>query len=191
MRRWYVIEAYEGRDFDVELRLAGAGFEVWRPVDAIEVKRRQRVAGGERVTKVVKRVARFGRYLFARLALTDSVQGAINNQSGVKGFLRDAGSDAPAVIADEWIDLYKTTRPDPVAHGNLFEPGALVRIGVGPFAGIEATVERIDSRKLLTVSISLFGRPTRTLIEAGYVELLERGRPPTKHGGHRLNRKAA
>lgn len=191
MKRWYVIECYEGKDFDVELKLAGAGQTVWRPVDLIEAKRRQKIGGFERTTKYVKRVARFGRYLFAHLDLTDSLRCAIGNQSGVKGFLLDVGSDAPAVIDDAWIEMFKTQRPEAIGEKNLFGVGDLVKIGVGPFADFHALVERVDSRRLLTVSISIFGRPTRTVIEAGYVELLERAKAPRKRGGKGSNQKAA
>lgn len=178
MKRWYVVEAFEGKDFDVCLRLAAAGFNVWRPIDEIKISRRWSGRTYDRVTRVIRKVPRFGRYLFVEVVMTDAIQWAISNTNGVRGFVCAAGSSAPAVMPGELIDFYRNHAPGRDARAHSICKGDRVRILAGPFADHEGIVVDVDKRGTLRLDIYIFGRPTPLIIEVGYVELVEQGRRP-------------
>lgn len=176
-KKWFVVEAYEGKDFDVCLRLAAAGFNVWRPVKQVVIARRIKVGCYERVEKARRNVARFGRYLFVELVLTDSVYQAIKHAPGVRGFLTMAGSDAPAKIDSNYIAFLRGA-PEIAETKDVFHSRDRVRITVGPFNGVEAVVKEVDSRKVPVVTINAFGGMTSFPIDACYLELLALAKPP-------------
>ncbi|HEV3470290.1 MAG TPA: hypothetical protein VG148_13275 [Pyrinomonadaceae bacterium] len=63
----------------------------------------------------------------------------------------------------------------------VFQAGAAVRIKAGPLAGCRATVERVEQeKKLLTVTVKIFGRATPVELTFSEVEP-ERHRPPSTH----------
>jgi transcription antitermination factor NusG len=178
-KQWYVVEAFEGKDFDVALRLAAAGFNVWRPVDEIRSGARwsgKRIASNRRM---VRKVARFGRYLFVELEMTDAVRWAIRTAPNVFGFICFAGTNEPAILPRELIDFYRDNLPARGAIGKDIHKADRVRIKDGPFAFCEGVVDDVDKRGILRVTISIFGGPTPLIIEVGHVELVEHGqRPP-------------
>jgi transcription antitermination factor NusG len=177
-KQWYVVEAFEGKDFDVALRLAAAGFNVWRPVDEIRSGARWsgKKIGGNR--RLIRKVARFGRYLFVELEMTDAVRWAIRTAPSVFGFICFAGTNEPAIVPRELIDFYRDNMPARGASGKDIHKTDRVRIKDGPFAFCEGVVDDVDKRGILRVTISIFGGPTPLIIEVGHVELVEQGRRP-------------
>jgi transcription antitermination factor NusG len=176
--QWYVVEAFEGKDFDVALRLAAAGFNVWRPVDVVRSGARwngRKIAGNRRL---VRKVARFGRYLFVELEMTDAVRWAISTTPGVFGFICFAGVSAPAIVPRNLIEFYRENLPERGACGKEVHKGDRIKIKDGPFAFCEGVVEDVDKRGILRVTIYIFGGPTPLIIEVGHVELVELGRRP-------------
>jgi transcription antitermination factor NusG len=176
--RWYVVECFEGKDREVYGRLAALGFEVWRPV--FKARLSSRWAG--RPLEARKRTARyqalFGRYLFIRVEMSDSVYGAIKEQPGVDAWLCFAGSNEPATIPDELITHYRQMKLDRPNVTITFTKGDVVRALQGPFATFQGVVSRVDSRGVLCVEMSIFGRPTPIIFPVGHVELVEQGRRP-------------
>lgn len=183
---WYVIEAFEGKDFEAHLRLAAANMNVWRPVHRIEVTKHIRVAGYDRQTKVSRNVARFGRYMFLEANLTDSLYQAIRHTPYVRGFLTLAGSDAPAQIDSRHVDFLR--EPPEVADKALFHSRDRVRIKAGPFADHEGVVEKVDKRGVPIVTTQLFGGATFP-IDACYLELLVRRQRPMEKRDKRRTRR--
>jgi transcription antitermination factor NusG len=176
MGNWYIIEAYEGKDFDAVLRLAAAGFNVWRPVDEVRPSLRWQGTKLGAKRRVIRKVPRFGRYLFAELDLTDAVQSAIKQMRGVHGFLCFAGTDQPAIIPPELIQFYRNYKPLRWPSLKPIGKGDRVRItGECSFTGHEGVVEDVDKRGILRVTISIFGGPTPLIISVGHVELVEQG----------------
>ncbi|MBM3578789.1 MAG: hypothetical protein FJX40_14310 [Alphaproteobacteria bacterium] len=184
---WYVVEAFEGKDFEAQLRLAAASLNVWRPVHRIEVERHIRVGGYDRRTKVSRNVARFGRYIFLEVDMTDAIYQAVKHTSGVFGFLTLAGSDAPAEIDSRHIAFLK--EPPLISEKALFHSRDRVRIKAGPFADHEGVIEKVDKRGVPIVTIQLFGGATFP-IDACYLELLVRrqDRPKDKRDKRRTRR---
>lgn len=192
---WYVIEAFEGRDEDVALRLCAAGFKAWRPIDEVRTSVRDRATRSRRPQRRVVKRARFGRYLFLRADLSDFVMAAVRGVRGVRDFVLAAGSESPAVVQDELIEFYRSFRPDRdrnKANAAIIKKADVVKILAGPFEGWEGRVEDIDKRGVARVLTNIFGRPTPLIIEVGHVELSGAGRrPPTtssskRCSGHRL-----
>ncbi|PPD10272.1 MAG: hypothetical protein CTY36_00325 [Methylocystis sp.] len=180
--KWYVVEAFEGKDFDVCLRLAKAGYNVWRPVDEVKVSRRFVGKRMERIVRSIRRIPRFGRYLFVQTVLTDAIHSAIKQTPGVFGFVCMAGGAEPAELPAELIEFYRTNAPQRSRKKSGIRPTDIVRILSGPFADFNARViEVVDKRETLKIEISIFGRPTPLIIEVGHVALVEQGRrPPIK-----------
>ncbi|WP_157096339.1 transcription termination/antitermination protein NusG [Methylosinus sp. R-45379] len=197
VERWYVVEAYEGKDEEVALRLCAAGFKMLRPVDVKRSHVREKLArSGRHVRRVTKR-PRFGRYVFLRAEL-DGEQGActiraVKDMRGVFGFLESG--ERPSPVPDAMIDFYREFNPGAASETEIARYGAgdRVRILVGPFEGLVAVVEGVDKIGLLRVLLDIFGRPTPLPIEVGHVELVEQGRrPPIKSASKRCaNRELA
>lgn len=184
--RWYVVEAFEGRDEDVALRLVAAGFKAWRPVHTVRSAVREPLARSGRLARRITKHPRFGRYLFLRVDLDnerrDYVVSAVTDMRGVKDFVRGAGADAPAVVPDELIAFFREHRPERASASAIaaFAEGDVVRILAGPFEGLHGPIESIDKAGVVKVVIQIFGRPTPIPIEVGHVELLVQGRRPPK-----------
>ncbi|WP_036291549.1 transcription termination/antitermination protein NusG [Methylosinus sp. PW1] len=197
VERWYVVEAYEGKDEEVALRLCAAGFKMLRPVDVKRSHVREKLArSGRHVRRVTKR-PRFGRYVFLRAEL-DGEQGActiraVKDMRGVFGFLESG--ERPSPVPDAMIAFYREFNPGAASEAEIARYGAgdRVRILVGPFEGLIAVVEGVDKIGLLRVLLDIIGRPTPLPIEVGHVELVEQGRrPPIKSASSRCaNRELA
>jgi transcription antitermination factor NusG len=172
-KAWYVVEALEGKDCDVRLRLAAAGFEVWRPVERVRFKRRKKGESGE---QAFRNVARFGRYIFLHVLMTDYVFGAVRYLPGVRDFVHLAGSDAPARVPDAVIHMLREPPPAAVKAPDFLKKD-LVRFVGGPFEGLCGVVVEIDSRGNPVVEMSICGAPTAFPVDAAYVEMIERPKP--------------
>jgi transcription antitermination factor NusG len=173
---WYVVEAFDGKDKEAYGRLAALGFTVWRPVVKVRTSVRWSGKPLEAKRQRVRFVPLFGRYLFVRVVMSDSVFGAVKEQPGVNSWLCFAGSDEPAKVADALIEHYRHLDLKPVEKPPDFGKGDIVRALSGPFAGLHGRVDRIDSRGVLCVELSIFGRPTPTIFPVGHVELVEQSR---------------
>jgi|GEM_PF-6431919 len=179
---WHVVEADEGKDFDVCLRLAAAGYNVWRPVDQVRIAARWQGKALGKNQKVIRKIPRFGRYMFLDAEMSDAIHSAIKQTPGVRDFLCMAGTAQPAEIPSELIEFYRHNVPERTKRKSGIKPTDTVRILNGPFTGFNAlVVEVVDKRGTLKIEASLFGRPTPLIIEVGHVELVEHGlRPPIK-----------
>jgi transcription antitermination factor NusG len=178
MMAWHVIECFDGKDKEVYGRLAALGFEVWRPVLKIRSTSRWEGKPLGATQRRPRYVAIFGRYLFIRVEMSDSVYSAIKEQPGVDAWLCFAGSDEPATVPDALISHYRQMKLDRAEASTVFSKGDVVRALTGPFATFQGVVSRLDSRGVLCVEMSIFGRPTPIIFPVGHVELVEQGRRP-------------
>jgi transcription antitermination factor NusG len=187
MQRWYVVEAYEGRDEDAYLRLVAAGFKAWRPVDERRSWNRnvRKAAPSMGPKRRITKIARFGRYIFLRCEETDITHGfvvsAVKNMRGVFGFVTMAGSDAPAALPEGLIEFYMSFCPGRrSANGVEIKKGMKVALVAGPLQGHAGVVADVDSRGVMRIDLNLFGRSTPIICEVGHVEAQEQGRRPPK-----------
>lgn len=191
--RWYVVEAFEGRAGQACLHLSAAwagmaphGFEVWRPFIIRRPAARSNTAIPRRKLPE-RREARFGRYFFVRCVLTDSVHHEVAHCPGVLGWLRLRGTDRPCAVPDEQIALLRgAIPPKPRGWEEDFTPQARVLVIAGHYQGLEGVIDTVDRRGLVTVTLSPYGRPTRTIFEVGHVERIGKisGRAETTRETH-------
>jgi transcription antitermination factor NusG len=164
--RWYVVECWPGKDGEVFRRLAFSECEVWRPMKRVETTRRD--GGGRR--RVARDVPRFGRYLFLAMEMSPKRRLAISTQDGVRGFLKRAGGDEPAVVPEEWMQFLMYGKAMVDRRGIAFHRGMRVRVNAGKLAGWEGVVERdVDESGIVRVGLDAFGC---LAVESGYLEPL-------------------
>lgn len=162
---WYVVECYPGKDFDVCGKLAHVGYDVWRPIRKVTTTLRDGGLRGRRC----RSVPRFGRYLFLRVELTASMRFTISTETGVRGFLKRAGDDEPAIVPDEWMDFLMFGKPIVDRRGLAFESGMRVRVNAGPLAGREGVVKSVDDGRVVKIGLDSFGC---LAIESSYLDPL-------------------
>jgi transcription antitermination factor NusG len=187
VERWYVVEAYEGCDEEVALRLCAAGFKAWRPVRVVRSHVRERLALSSRHVRKAIKFPRFGRYVFLRADLDvangEDVQRTVRDMRHVVDLLRPRVDASPSVVPDDLIAWYRGAHlPRPTA-GEIarFAPGDIVRLTGGPFDGFTGEVEAIDKAGSARILITVLGGPTPVVIEVGHIELVAQGqRPPIK-----------
>jgi transcription antitermination factor NusG len=175
---WHVIECYEGKDKEAYGRLAALGFNVWRPTIVVRSTRRwvgKPALNGARITVYAPL---FGRYLFLRVEMSDSVRSAVKEQRGVRSWLCYAGSNDPAVVPNELIEHYRQFPHERVDMKVAMAIGDTVRALHGPFAGHEGKISRVDLRGVVCAELCIFGRPTPVIFPVGHVALVEQGRRP-------------
>jgi transcription antitermination factor NusG len=199
VERWYVVEAYEGHDEDVALRLCAARLQAWRPVHVVRSTTRDRLSKSGRLARRVIKYPRFGRYVFLRADLDgetgSSLLRTVADMRHVVDFLRPGSQEPPSPVPDDLIAFYRRAKlPRPSAEEVArFAPGDTVRVTEGPFSGFRASVQDIDIKAgSVRILVSIFGGPTPLVIEVGHIELVEQGRrPPIKSmSKHRAGRSA-
>ena len=172
-KNWYCIEAYDGMEHDVYLRLANAQLRVWRPVDVVRHKRR--VSSHPTTTPVrLKRISRFGRYLFIRGAMTESFYDAVRTTPNVRRFVCAAGTQTPSIIPDELIEFYKTSNDPVIEKYSEFKVGQKIIIENGPLTNRAAIIKGVSKSSVLELELASneIGGSARIVINAGHVRIL-------------------
>jgi len=185
-KRWYVVAAIDGKDFDVCLRLAAAGFEVWRPVEKRAFKRRVKTSWGEKLVPAERSVARFGRYVFLHVVMNDSVFASVRHAPGVRDFVHLAGGDDPAAVPEAVIAVLR----EKIANSENafgFKKMDRVRFVDGAFEGLCADVVDVDSRGVPMLEMMVFGGKTCFPIDPSRIVLVERP-APQKTGARKARR---
>lgn len=184
--RWYVVEAREGAIREALLTLAlhfstkCPAYEVWAPFDSRRSPDRSR-SGRPRADV---RTPRFGRFVFIRCAMTDSLARAIRECAGVIDMLRCAGTEKLSSIPDEHIEHLRAAGPRSATE-NPYVAGDVVQLVEGPFAGLSAKVERVDKRGVVSIALELLGRPTPIVVEVGHVKMVQPAKSRSILGVHR------
>jgi transcriptional antiterminator RfaH len=162
--RWYVIHTKASAEVVAQVNLERQGYEVYLPRLVQCVMRRQQRR--ERI------VALFPRYLFLRLCEGSQPLGPVRSSVGVSGVVRFGYRYA--LIADETIrhlqaradpltGLHRLSGPAPLACG------AAVRIGAGPFDGLEGIFQREDGAERVVVLLNLLGHDTPVRVPAEWI----------------------
>jgi len=163
MHNWYILQTFSGfeqkvaetiketvKKKDIEDKIA----EVLMPMHEVtEVKR------GKRVQRKKKY---FPSYILLKMEMSKDLYHMIKNIQKVTGFLGPTGNPAP--VSEKEIDKIMGR----IKEGTLapktqvsFDIGEQVKICEGAFASFSGLVEQVDEEKSrLTVSVSIFGRPT-------------------------------
>lgn len=163
-RAWYSVQTYSGMEDvvkkNIETRTKSMNMEeyIFR-VLVPERTYRKRQKNGD--VKTVREKP-FSGYVFVDMIVTDETWFMVRNTPMVTGFLGSRGGGAkPVPIPDEEM------KPILMMSGELEEKPISVKIGdrieitSGTFTGHAGTVSAIDcNKRLLTVLIDVFGRPT-------------------------------
>lgn len=182
---WYVVEAIDGKEFDLALALSAAfalcsDFEALHLVDERVTHRRIVAHGQVQKARLIRKFSRFGPLIFVRARLTKGLVTAISNMPQALAMLRAHDGERPVVIPDELIEFYrKSVSRGDVSKSCDFAPNDRIRIIAGPFSGIEGVVRKVYKGAALWIDTTVFGGTAPVYIEAVHVELVERGqRPP-------------
>jgi len=163
MKNWYIVQTFSGfeqkvaetlKDFVKKKELSDKIEDILVPIHEVtEVKR------GKRVQRKKKY---FPSYVLVKMEMNKTYYHMIKNIQKVTGFLGTTGNPAP--VPEKEIDKIMGR----IKEGTLtpktqitFDIGEQVKICEGAFASFSGLVEEVDEEKSrLTVSVSIFGRPT-------------------------------
>lgn len=165
---WLCAQVAPGREFRVAQDLQAAGYRVFAP-QGVRMERR-RIAGlpGDARALVPANYFVFGAYLLVgrpagfwldRRAHRDLV-GVVSDDSGP---LRIPACVVGALVArwlaGEWDARVQAKAKPP------FAPGETVRLTEGPFAGLDAVVDRLPSALRAAVWVTLLGAPRKITVD--------------------------
>lgn len=175
-RRWYVIQTYSGLESSVKEELERRResynlqdyiFEIIIPEETVmETK-----SDGSKKEKVKKM---FPGYVFVEMIVTDDSWFVVRNTPKVTGFLGSSGNRTkPVPIARTEIDvLLKKVGIIKEAEIDV-EVGEKVRVVSGPFKDKIGEVSAVNvEKRIVTISIDMFGRDTPTDFEYSQIEKL-------------------
>lgn len=170
--KWYVISVYSGLENSV--------------VEAIKTQANKKgllerfedfFVPSEQVMEVKKGVKTtmdrtcFPGYILLKAQMSDELWSFICGVPRVNGFL---GAKKPLPVPETEIlrimEQVKESHEKP-RNTVTFEVGEVVKVCDGPFTSFTGTIEEIDpERERLTVSVTIFGRPTPIELEVDQVE---------------------
>jgi len=114
----------------------------------------------------------FPGYILIKMVMNDSSWHLVKDTDKITGFIGGT-SDRPAPITDEEA-AYMTNQADGglkrVKSSIDFTEGETVKVIEGPFASFVGTVESVNEKGKIKVSVSIFGRPTPVELEFSQVE---------------------
>lgn len=182
VKHWYVVRVLSGREESVRdnliRRIKAEGLEERIPQVVVPVERVTEVKGGKK--RVTNRKIYPG-YLLLEAELgepgsaepTDQkVWYTLHETPGFGDFV--GGRNQPSPMSDEEVrsilERMEASAEAPRMAVKI-KRGDLVRIKEGPFEGFDGSVEEVlDSKGLLRISVTIFGRATSVEIEHWQVE---------------------
>ncbi len=171
--QWYVIHTLSGQEQKVkealERRVALDNLEDHISQVMIPFERVSEVKGGK---KIISQRKFWPGYVFVKMEYMDKTFYAINETSGVIGFV-GTGTPPPPVSEGEILAVLGQIeeKKEKVKPKVLFSVGETVKVTDGPFAGMTGVVDTVDPDKgKMSVRVSIFGRETPVELEYWQVE---------------------
>ncbi len=172
--RWYIVQAYSGKELVV---MAGLRERIKFSAMAdkfgniiVPTEEVMEMRGGQKCRSKRKF---FPGYVLIQMEMNEQTWHLVRNTPWVMGFVGGT-SDRPTPIADKEIEdiLYRVQegaeKPRPKV---LFAPGEVVRVIGGPFADFDGVVDDVNYEKnRLVVSVLIFGRSTPVELEFSQVQ---------------------
>lgn len=173
-KKWYIVQAISNREKKVlqalTTRIEAAGLtDVFGQVLVPEEPVLEVIEGKS------KRSMRkfFPGYVFVEMEFSEAAWHLIMNTTNVLGFIGGSPTRPAPVTTKEMaliLDRMKAAEEAP-AHKKEFTVGQRVLITSGAFKDFEGAVDEINyNQSKLTITISIFGRPTAMELEFGNVE---------------------
>ncbi|NQW81664.1 MAG: transcription/translation regulatory transformer protein RfaH [Polaromonas sp.] len=157
MFNWYLVYSKPRQELCSLENLERQGFECFLPLISVEKLRRKVI--------VVVQEPLFPRYLFIRLDASQEGRSwnPIRSTTGVS--LLVTFGQVPAKVDDQLVEIIRSTVSDASVRQRHFEPGELVRINDGPFAGLEAVYQMPDGEARVMVLIDILSKKVSLSIE--------------------------
>ncbi|MFH1038650.1 MAG: transcription termination/antitermination protein NusG [PVC group bacterium] len=171
--QWYVIHTLSGQEQKVkealERRIALDNLEEKISRVMIPYEKVSEVKGGK---KIISHRKFWPGYVFIKMEYMDRTFYAINETSGVIGFIGTRMPPYPVAESEIAAVLSQIEeKKEKVKPKVLFTTGEAVKITDGPFASMTGLVENVDPDKgKMTVRVSIFGRETPVELEYWQVE---------------------
>ena len=165
MKNWYIVQTFSGFEQKVAETLKET---IKKKKELLSDKIEDVLVPMHEVTEVKrgKRVQRkkkyFPSYVLVKMEMNKELYHLIKNINKVTGFLGTTGTPVPvqAKEIDKIMGRIKEGTLAPKTQVS-FDIGEQVKICEGAFASFSGLVEQVDEEKSrLTVSVSIFGRPT-------------------------------
>lgn len=172
--KWYVMRAISGKEGKVKeyveaaIRNGSFGGNVSQLL--IPTERVLQKSGSK---SVVKERNMLPGYVLIEAAMVGDLARQLRQVPNVLGFLGGLDNPDPVSTADINRILGKMDEvPEEDLELNItFEVGDKVKVNDGPFSGFSGEVENVNvDKKMLTVSVRVFGRPTPLLLGFMQVE---------------------
>ncbi len=172
-KNWYVVRVQSGREEQVAMslkkRVASAGLQdvitdVIVPMEKVTEIRSQR--------KIVRDKKLYPGYIMIEMTQTKEAWFVVRETPGIGDFL---GLKEPIPMAEHEVAKMKAAQaPEEAEKPKIkidFQKGDPIRIKEGAFENFDGIVEEINAQKgIVSVTITIFGRPTRVDLEYWQVE---------------------
>ena len=157
MLNWYLVYSKPRQEACALENLERQGFECFLPLIAVEKIRRKLL--------VVVQEPLFPRYLFIRLDASQEGRSwnPIRSTTGVSRLV--SFGQVPAKVEDLLVDTIRFSVCDASVRRRHFEPGEVVRINDGPFAGLEAVYQMPDGEARVMVLIDILSKKISLSVE--------------------------
>jgi transcription termination/antitermination protein NusG len=178
-KRWYVVKVQSGREESIkeaiERRVKIEGLEEFVGRIVIPIERYTELRNNKRVQRTRKL---YPGYLMVECEYNDRILYLFRETSGVGDFVGGGINKAPPPMPDrevesmlQTLEEVTTTKVRPTRP--KFDRGDRVRVKDGTFAGMEGEVKEIlETRNLVRVELTIFGRPVPVELEYWQVELV-------------------
>ena len=157
MLNWYLVHSKPRQELCSLENLERQGFECFLPLIAVEKLRRKLI--------VVVQEPLFPRYLFIRLDASQEGRSwnPIRSATGVSRLV--SFGQVPAKLDDLLVDTIRASVADVGVPQRHFEPGEVLRINDGPFAGLEAVYQMPDGEARVMVLIDILSKKVSLSLE--------------------------
>lgn len=159
--RWYVVHTQPHAERRAAQHLEQQAYTVFCPLLRRPIRHARQT--------IVKAVPLFPRYLFVRFGVAERQWRSVNGTLGVVRLIMQG--DKPQAVPEGVVEHLQHRMIE--AGGSVCEPalhvGEPVRIESGPFAGLMATLERLDERGRVCVLLELLGRSVAVTLDGDVV----------------------
>jgi transcriptional antiterminator NusG len=170
---WYIVQAHSGCEKKVAAAIAeraereniSSAFEqITVPVEGVVEVKKGRKVNTERKF--------FPGYVLVKMEMSDKAWHLVKSIPKVNGFLGGQGKPQPISNAEaERIFRQVEEGIEKPRNTVAFEVGESVKINDGPFESFVGVVEEVEeSKEILKVSVSIFGRDTPVELEFAQVD---------------------
>jgi transcriptional antiterminator RfaH len=154
---WYLVYSKPRQEQCSLENLERQGFECFLPLISVEKLRRKLI--------VVVQEPLFPRYLFIRLDASQEGRSwnPIRSTTGVSRLV--TFGQVPAKVDDQLVETIRSSVSGVGVRQRHFEPGEVVRINDGPFAGLEAVYQMPDGEARVMVLIDILSKKVSLSVE--------------------------